>query len=100
MRFEIFTLLPGVCPAYLESSILKRAREKGLLEVEVHNIRDAAGGRHRTTDDTPYGGGGGMVLKPEPVFAAVEQVLGPAPLEGTPVILLTPQGRLLTQSVA
>lgn len=100
MRFDIFTLLPEVFPPYLGSSILQKACEGGFIEVRVHNIRDAAVGRHRVTDDTPYGGGGGMVMKPEPVFAAVEAVLGPAPDQACPVILLTPQGRVFTQTIA
>ena len=98
MQFEIFTLLPEVFPAYLETSILKRARERGLIDVHVHNIRDYTHDRHHTTDDTPYGGGGGMVMKPEPVFEAVESVLGSEPV--CPVILLTPQGRVFNQTVA
>lgn len=104
MKFEVFTLLPEVFPPYLESSILQRARQRGLIDVQVHNIRDYTHDRHHTTDDTPYGGGGGMVMKPEPVFEAVESVLGfdsnqtqPPPL---PIILLTPQGRVFTQRVA
>ena len=102
MQFEVFTLLPEVFPPYLESSILHRARQRGLIDVRVHNIRDYTHDKHHTTDDTPYGGGGGMVMKPEPVFEAVESVLGPlrdSPLP-VPVILLTPQGRLFTQRVA
>src|SRR5512143_816121 len=102
MQFEVFTLLPEVFPAYLESSILLRARERGMLKVRIHNIRDFTHDRHHTTDDIPYGGGGGMVMKPEPVFEAVESVLGfgrdqPA---ACPVILLTPQGRLFNQAIA
>jgi tRNA (guanine37-N1)-methyltransferase len=104
MRFEVFTLLPEVFPPYLESSILQRAHQRGLIEVRVHNIRDYTHDRHRTTDDTPYGGGGGMVMKPEPVFEAVETVLGTASdltqSGPVPVILLTPQGRVFTQRVA
>jgi tRNA (guanine37-N1)-methyltransferase len=104
MQFEVFTLLPEVFPSYLESSILQRARQRGLLEVRLHNVRDYTHDKHHTTDDTPYGGGGGMVMKPEPVFEAVESVLGPVsvrtqPTE-VPVILLTPQGRVFTQRVA
>jgi tRNA (guanine37-N1)-methyltransferase len=101
MQFEVFTLLPEVFPAYLESSILQRARQRGLIDVRLHNIRDYTQDRHHTTDDTPYGGGGGMLMKPEPVFEAVESILGstsgqtqPLPV---PVILLTPQGRVFTQ---
>ena len=98
MQFEVFTLLPEVFPPYLESSILQRARQRGLIDVRLHNIRDWARDRHHTTDDMPYGGGGGMVMKPEPVFDAVESVLGPE--SGVPVILLTPQGRVFSQAVA
>src|SRR5215210_8688910 len=103
MQFEVFTLLPEVFPPYFESSILQRARQRGLIDVRVHNIRDYTHDKHHTTDDTPYGGGGGMVMKPEPVFEAVESVLGPRiasqPVT-VPVILLTPQGRVFNQSVA
>ncbi|MCC7511646.1 MAG: tRNA (guanosine(37)-N1)-methyltransferase TrmD [Anaerolineae bacterium CFX3] len=98
MQFEVFTLLPEVFPPYLESSILQRARQRGLLDVRLHNIRDWARDKHHTTDDLPYGGGGGMVMKPGPVFEAVESVLGPS--SGVPVILLTPQGRVFSQAVA
>jgi tRNA (guanine37-N1)-methyltransferase len=98
MRFDVFTLFPEICRAYLQESILKRAQAAGLLEVAVHNIRDYAAGKHLVTDDLPYGGGGGMVMKPEPVFSAVESVLaGAGPV---PVILLTPQGRPFTQRIA
>jgi tRNA (guanine37-N1)-methyltransferase len=104
MQFEVFTLLPEVFPPYLESSILQRARQRGLIDVRVHNIRDYTHDRHHTTDDTPYGGGGGMVMKPEPVFEAIETVLGPVSdqtqPEPVPVILLTPQGRVFSQRVA
>ena len=98
MRFDVFTLFPEVLTPYLETSILQRARQRGLLEVALHNIRDWTSDRHHVTDDEPYGGGGGMVMKPEPIFAAVEGVLGTPP--ACPVILLTPQGRLLSQSLA
>jgi len=98
MRFDVFTLLPEVFSPYLESSILQRARQRGLIEVQVHNIRDWAFNKHHVTDDEPYGGGGGMVMKVEPVFAAVESVLGTPP--SCPVILLTPQGRPFNQKIA
>jgi tRNA (guanine37-N1)-methyltransferase len=125
MQFEVFTLLPEVFPSYLDTSILKRARERNLITVNVHNIRDYTHDKHHTTDDTPYGGGGGMVMKPEPVFEAIETVLGLRDLtteitESTekikessvdsvpsvvnslniPIILLTPQGRVFNQSIA
>ncbi|MDY6874387.1 MAG: tRNA (guanosine(37)-N1)-methyltransferase TrmD [Chloroflexota bacterium] len=98
MRFDVFSLFPEVFPPYLNMSILKRAQEAGQLEVQTHNIRDWATDKHNTTDDTPYGGGGGMVMKPEPLFAAVEAVLGSPP--ECPVILLSPQGRPFTQKIA
>ena len=98
MRFDVFTLFPELFTDYLDTSILGRARQSGLLDVRLHNIRDYATDKHQVTDDEPYGGGGGMVMKPEPIFAAVEGVLGTK--TGTPVILLSPQGRLFSQSVA
>ena len=120
MRIDILTLFPEMFPCYLNESILKRAQEAGLLSVHLHNIRDYAGGKHRVTDEPPYGGGGGMVLKPEPVFAAVEAIVeegsrgageqgsnSPArlsnhrlPTRSPPLILLTPQGRPFAQRVA
>jgi tRNA (guanine37-N1)-methyltransferase len=121
MQFEVFTLLPEVFPSYLETSIIKRARERGLIDVRVHNIRDYTHDKHHMTDDTPYGGGGGMVMKPEPVFEAIETVLGlnpdsslpkelrddvsevggqPDADPNIPIILLTPQGRVFNQSIA
>jgi tRNA (guanine37-N1)-methyltransferase len=97
-RFEIFSLFPQVFEPYLETSILQRARQNGLVEVRLHNIRDFTTDRHHITDDMPYGGGGGMVMKPEPIFTAVESVLGTPPM--CPVILMTPQGRVFNQKVA
>ena len=97
-RFEVFTLFPQVFDPYLETSILLRARQNGLVEVRLHNIRDWTTDRHHITDDMPYGGGGGMVMKPEPIFTAVESVLGDPP--ACPVILMTPQGRVFNQKVA
>jgi tRNA (guanine37-N1)-methyltransferase len=98
MEFDVFTLLPEVFPPYLNSSILQRASQRRLIDVRIHNIRDWAGDKHHVTDDEPYGGGGGMVMKVEPVFAAVESVLGPG--ASCPVILLTPQGRVFNQKIA
>ncbi len=108
LRIDILTLFPEMFAGYFGASILGRAQEAGLLRLVLHNIRDHAAGKHRVTDEPPYGGGGGMVLKPEPIFAAVEHVLdrgdavqGSADeAEALPIILLTPQGRLFTQSVA
>jgi tRNA (guanine37-N1)-methyltransferase len=98
MRFDVFTIFPEMFPPYLDESILKRAREGGLLDIRLHNIRDWATDKHQMTDDEPYGGGGGMVMKPEPIFNAVEDVLGRPP--SCPVILLTPQGRPFRQEIA
>lgn len=98
MHFDILTLFPSMFAGPLSESILKRAQESGHISAALHNIRDYATDRHHITDDTPYGGGGGMVMKPEPVFAAVEAILGTE--RDVPVILLSPQGRLFTQAVA
>ena len=98
MQFDIFTLFPEVFPAYLDASILHRAQEMGHLQVDIHNIRDWAVDKHQVTDEPPYGGGGGMVMKPEPIFAAVEGILGQPP--SCPVLLMTPQGELLDQKKA
>lgn len=98
MRIDILTLFPEMFPGYLDNSILRRAQDAGLIQVSLHNIRDYASGKHHITDEPPYGGGGGMVLKPEPIFAAVEAVL--EGVSEVPIILLTPQGRPLTQQVA
>lgn len=98
MRFDVFTIFPEVFEPYLGSSILQRAQENGLVSYHIHNIRDWTTDKHHTTDDEPYGGGGGMVMKAEPIFNAVEDVLGAPPV--CPVILMTPQGRVFTQSLA
>jgi tRNA (guanine37-N1)-methyltransferase len=118
MRFDIFTLFPGIFESPLRESMLKRSIESGLLDVQLHNIRDYAEGRHQVTDDYPYGGGGGMVMKPEPIFTAVESVLElemrnaergtrneadsefRTPNSEVPIVLLTPQGRVFNQRVA
>jgi len=102
MHFDILTLFPDLFEGVFNESIVKRAREAGLVSIATHNIRDYATDKHFMTDDTPYGGGGGMIMKPEPIFRAVEAILsleeGQKP--EVPVILLSPQGRLFTQSVA
>lgn len=98
MLFDVFTLFPQVIEPYLNSSILSRARENQLITVHLHNIRDWTHDRHHVTDDAPYGGGGGMVMKAPPIFEAVEQVLGVPP--ECPVILMSPQGRTFTSVVA
>lgn len=94
MRFEVFTLFPEVFDPYIHTSILQRAAANQLIQINLYNIRDWATDKHHTTDDTPFGGGGGMVMKPEPIFAAVEEIAGKPP--ECPVILMSPQGGLLT----
>src|SRR5260221_11577164 len=95
MHFDIFTLFPGMFQGPFSESILKRAQERELLSIVLHNIRDATTDKHHVVDDYPYGGGAGMVMKPEPIFAAIEPVY-----LGGPIILLTPQGRLFNQRIA
>jgi tRNA (guanine37-N1)-methyltransferase len=97
MRIDILTIFPEMFDCVFDASIIKRAREKGLVEIYAHNLRDWTTDRHKTTDDAPYGGGGGMVMKPEPIFAAAAEIGGE---EDVPVILLTPQGRPFSQQVA
>ena len=102
MRFDVFSIFPELFPSYLQTSIIQRAIERGFVDIHVHNIRDWTTDKHHITDDEPYGGGGGMVMKAGPIFTAFEGVFGLKP--GTPppcpVILLTPQGRVFTQAVA
>lgn len=98
MKINVFTLFPEVFQPYLETSILKRAIQNQLVKVYLNNIRNWTVDKHHVTDDQPYGGGGGMVMKPEPIFTAVERVLGDD--FKYPIILLTPQGRLFDQSAA
>lgn len=98
MRFDVLTLFPGIFQGILSESILARAIKQGFLTVAVHNIRDYATDKHHVTDDTPYGGGGGMIMKPEPIFAAVEAVRSAS--ASPRIILTTPQGRLFSHALA
>lgn len=100
LNFEVLTLFPGLIEGPLNESILKRGREKGLLNVTVRNIRDYTEDKHKTADDSPYGGGAGMVLKPEPIFKAFEALKAQYPEEDFLTILLSPQGRLFDQKRA
>jgi len=105
MRFDILTLFPGIFSGVFEESIVQRAIESQLISIAIHNIRDYAIDRHRITDDEPYGGGGGMVMKVEPIARALEAVLGDEPLprgqdEATRIVLLSPAGRLFDQALA
>ena len=99
MRIDILTLFPGMFHGPFDESIVKRAVEAGVVQIHVHDIRHWAKGRHKVADDYPYGGGPGMVLKPEPVFAATEAVLEMAEERG-PIVLLTPIGRRFDHDAA
>lgn len=96
MKIDVLTLFPAMFAGPLDESIVRRARDQGLLEVQVHNLRDYTHDRHRTVDDKPFGGGPGMLMKPEPIFEAVEHLRRP----DTRVILLCPAGRVFHQAVA
>jgi len=108
MRFDILTLFPGLFESVFRESIVSRAVEAGQVSIAIHNIRDYATDKHHVTDDTPYGGGGGMVMKPEPIVGALEAILGADLLARqkatgdieAPVVLLTPAGRLFSQEIA
>jgi tRNA (guanine37-N1)-methyltransferase len=96
MKIDVLTLFPGMFAGPLDESIVKRAREAGILELGIHNLRDYTHDRHKTVDDKPFGGGPGMLLKPEPIFEAVEHLAS----EQTRVVLLTPGGRTFRQEIA
>lgn len=95
MTIDVLTLFPAMLEGFLGESMLGKARERGLVEIRVHNLRDWATDKHKVTDDRPFGGGAGMVVKPEPVFAAIEQLRRP----GTRVVFLTPDGVPLSPAV-
>ncbi|HEX8732236.1 MAG TPA: tRNA (guanosine(37)-N1)-methyltransferase TrmD [Ktedonobacterales bacterium] len=95
MRFDIFTLFPEMLHGPLDESIIARARERGLVEIHTWNPRDVTTDRHHVVDDYPYGGGAGMVMKPDPIFTAVERVY-----QSGPIILMSPQGRVFSQAIA
>ena len=97
MRIDVITIFPEMIETMLGFSILKRARDAGLVEINVHNLRDFAPGVHKSTDETPYGGGAGMVMRPGPLFDAVESLPSS---ELTRTVLLTPQGRTFDQTTA
>ena len=99
MRIDVLTLFPRIVEAPLEETILGRAREAGLLEIAIHDLRTWGLGRHRSVDDYPFGGGPGMVMRPEPLFAAVEEIQ-PLAEPAAEVVLLTPQGRPLDGALA
>lgn len=99
MRIDIITLFPSMFRGPFDESIVKRAREKGILEINLHNLREFTNDRHRTVDDLPYGGGAGMVMKPEPLFRAVEKVKEEK-RSSSKIILLSPQGQPFVQERA
>lgn len=99
LRIDIFTLFPGMFEGVFGESIIKRAQAKGLIEIAVHDIRDWTHDRHRTADDTPYGGGAGMVMKAPPIVEAVEAVLGDD-LPDTHIAIMSAGGRSYTQGIA
>ena len=96
MKIDVVTLFPGMFSGPLDESIVKRARERGALDLNIVNLRDYTHDRHKTVDDRPFGGGPGMLLKPEPIFEAVEHLSCPE----THVVMLAPTGRKLTQGIA
>ncbi|MDH5365326.1 MAG: tRNA (guanosine(37)-N1)-methyltransferase TrmD, partial [Dehalococcoidia bacterium] len=100
MHIDILCLFPEMFVSAFDQSIIKRAKEKGIVDIMIHNIRHYTHDKHHTADDYPYGGGPGMVLKPEPVFEAVEAIKQQLNTSEIPIILLTPQGRFFNQQVA
>ncbi|HAF02884.1 MAG TPA: tRNA (guanosine(37)-N1)-methyltransferase TrmD [Spartobacteria bacterium] len=96
MKIDILTLFPEICRAPLSESMMKRAQENGIVDLRIHNLRDWTKDKHHVVDDAPFGGGPGMVMKPEPIFAAVESLRN----EKSTVVLMTPQGKRFTQSMA
>ena len=104
MHIDILTLFPEMFQGPFSTGIFQRAVDRKLVSISIHNIRDYTHDRHATVDDYPYGGGAGMVLKPEPIFEAVESmksdISGGSDMDSLPIILLTPQGRLFSQEIA
>ena len=98
MRIDIVTIFPDICRVPLSESIMQRAQDKGILDLHVHDLRDFTTDKHRKVDDEPYGGGQGMVMKPEPFFAAVEAIRQPD--TASEVLLMTPQGQSFNQRLA
>jgi len=99
MRIDVMTLFPAMFDGPMTESMLWKARDRGLLDLHLHDIRTFTTDKHRTADNIPYGGGGGMIMKAAPIVAGVESVLADAP-PGTPVLLMTPQGRVFSHQIA
>lgn len=106
MQIDILTLFPEICRAPLSESMMKRARENGIVDLRIHNLRDWTTDKHHIVDDAPFGGGQGMIMKPEPIFAAVEELRGASGDKSTidnqksKIILMSPAGRRFNQKVA
>lgn len=100
MRIDIITIFPGMFAPVLNESIVKRAQKKGRVGIYIHNLRDYSADKHKKVDDRPFGGGSGMVMRPEPIFNAVEDIKSKANIRKSKVILLCPQGAKLTQKSA
>ena len=100
MQFDIITIFPHIFDSYLKESFIKKAREKGLIKINIHNLRDFTKDKHKTVDDRPFGGGLGMVLKIEPIFKAVRFLKSKLKNQKSKVILFTPRGKKFTQRIA
>lgn len=100
MRIDILTLFPEICRAPLNESMMKRAQENGVLDLRIHNLRDWTTDKHHVVDDAPFGGGQGMVMKAEPIFAAVEEMKSKFENRESKIILMSPAGRRLNQQLA
>lgn len=108
MRFDILTLFPEIFAGVFDHSIVRRARDAGKVSIHIHNIRDYARDKHHVTDDAPYGGGGGMIMKVDPIIYALEDVVGAERIQRqkqggqvtVPIVLLTPKGRRFSQEIA
>jgi tRNA (guanine37-N1)-methyltransferase len=100
MRIDIITLFPEVCRAPLNESMMKRAQESGALDLHIHNLRDWTSDKHHVVDDAPFGGGQGMVMKPEPIFKAVEDLKSKIENRESKIILMSPTGRRFDQQIA
>ncbi len=100
MRIDIVTLFPEICRAPLSESMMKRAQEKGIIDLHIHNLRDWTTDKHHVVDDAPFGGGQGMVMKPEPLFAAVEDLKSPIANRKSQIVLMSPAGRRFDQTLA
>ncbi len=100
MKIDILTLFPEVCRAPLNESMMKRAQESGVLDLRIHNLRDWTTDKHHIVDDAPFGGGQGMVMKPEPIFAAVEELKSRSENRESRIVLMSPAGRRFDQQAA